>query len=125
MHRHARLLTQWLFALSIPFAAEPSFAAGWAEALQAQVARIDQETRGSLGVYVKELGSGEALEYGSDQFWYLGSTVKVPVAIATLQQVDAGRLKLTDAVTLTEALASRPASSSGNRAARATPSTSC
>ena len=33
-------------------AAEPARAAGWSEALQAAVARIDAETPGTLGVYV-------------------------------------------------------------------------
>ena len=61
--------------------------------MRQQVERIDQASPGSLGVYVKRLDTGETMAYGADRFWYLGSTVKVPVAIAVLQQVDAGTLK--------------------------------
>ena len=43
------------------------------------------------------------MSHGGSQPWYLGSTMKVLVAIAALQQVDAGKLRFTDRVTLTEA----------------------
>ena len=43
---------------------------------------------------MKKLHGGETFSYGADKLWYLGSTVKVPIAIAVLQQVDAGKLKL-------------------------------
>ena len=82
-------------------AAEPARAAGWSEALQAAVARIDAETPGKLGVYVKQLGSGQTMSHGGGDFWYLGSTAKVLVAVAVLQQIDAGQLKLADTVVLT------------------------
>ena len=42
------------------------------------------------------------MSHGADRFWYLGSTVKVPIAIAVLQQVDAGRLRLGDPVVLAD-----------------------
>ena len=51
-------------------------------------------------MYVKRLKDGTTYSHGADQPWYLGSTVKVFVAIAVLQQVDAGRLKLTDKLQL-------------------------
>jgi beta-lactamase class A len=71
-------------------------AADWSDALLRAVERIDRESPGTLGVYVKRLKGGDAFSYGADRFWYLGSTVKVPIAIATLQDVDAGRIKLSD-----------------------------
>jgi beta-lactamase class A len=83
-------------------AAEPARAAGWSEALHAAVERIDGETPGRLGVYVRELGSGETMSHGGNDFWYLGSTAKVLVAIAVLQQADAGTLQLGESVALTE-----------------------
>ena len=43
------------------------------------------------------------MSHGGDEFWYLGSTVKVPVAVAVLQQIDAGKLRLGDSVVLTPA----------------------
>lgn len=62
--------------------------------------RVDRDSPGTLGVYVKRLGSGETFSYGADKFWYLGSTVKVPIAIALLKQVDAGKLRLSDTLRL-------------------------
>ncbi len=65
--------------------------------------RVDGETPGRLGLYVRDLGSGETMSHGGDAFWYLGSTVKVMVAIAVLQEVDAGALRLGDVVSLAAA----------------------
>ena len=86
--------------LTLPKSADTAHAAGWTDALRQQVERIDATSPGELGVYVKRLDTGETFSYGADQRWYLGSTVKVPVAIAVLQQVDAGRLRLTDQLVL-------------------------
>lgn len=91
-----RILTACLLILS----AEASHSATWTGPLKQEVERIDRESTGSLGVYVKRLKDGETYSHGADQPWYLGSTVKVFVAITVLQQVDAGRLKLTDKVQL-------------------------
>jgi beta-lactamase class A len=99
MHRFAhasRALTACLLILS----AELGHSATWTAPLQQEVERIDRESPGTLGVYVKRLKDGETYSHGADQPWYLGSTVKVFVAIAVLQQVDAGRLKLSDKLTL-------------------------
>ncbi|RYF76938.1 MAG: serine hydrolase [Comamonadaceae bacterium] len=73
---------------------------GWQARLRTQIERLDADTPGELGVYVKRLDNGEAYGHGADRRWYLGSTTKVLVAIAVLQQVDAGRLKLDAQVAL-------------------------
>jgi beta-lactamase class A len=70
--------------------------------LAEQIAAIDRDTPGDLGVYVKSLATGEAMSHGGDRWWYLGSTAKVAIAIAVLQDVDAGRIRLADRVALTE-----------------------
>lgn len=51
-------------------------------------------------MYITSLKTGEVFSHGGDAAWYLGSTVKVAVAIAVLQAVDAGRLTLASPVTL-------------------------
>ncbi|RYF79847.1 MAG: serine hydrolase [Comamonadaceae bacterium] len=73
---------------------------GWQARLRTQIERLDADTPGDLGVYVKRLDNGEAYGHGADRRWYLASTVKVLIAIAVLQQVDAGRLKLDAQVAL-------------------------
>lgn len=65
----------------------------WRDALRARLEKLDKETPGQLGVYVKRLDNGESLSYAADRPWYLSSSAKVPIAIAVLQQVDAGKLR--------------------------------
>ena len=68
----------------------------WAVELDRASARIDARMPGRFGVYVKRLGAERpgTLDRGGDRRWYLSSTIKVPVAIAVLEQVDAGRIGL-------------------------------
>ena len=94
------VLRPLLTACLLLLCAETALAAAWADALQRDVERIDRESPGSLGVYVKRLDNGETFAHGADQPWYLGSTVKVLIAIAVLQDVDAGKVRLADSVTL-------------------------
>ncbi len=101
MHRSAmlwRCLSVCLWLLS----AEPTHAADWRDALGEQVGRIERDTPGKLGVYVKRLDTGDTFRHAADQPWYLGSSAKVLIAVAVLQQVDAGKLKLTDSAVLQE-----------------------
>lgn len=72
----------------------------WRDTLRRQIERIDQATPGQLGVYVKRLDSGEALAYQADRSWYLGSSAKLPIAIAVLQEVEAGKLRLMEKVSV-------------------------
>jgi beta-lactamase class A len=96
----------WALALVSALAlagAEPAHADDWRDALRQQVERLDRATPGTLGVYVKRLDSGATFEHGADAPWYLGSTAKLPIAIAVLQQVDANRLRLDDSLRLQDA----------------------
>lgn len=99
MHR-AVLSACLLLAALAPL--EPVRAADWTERLRQQVERLDRDTPGRLGVYVKRLRDGSVLEHGAREAWYLGSAAKVPIAVAVLQQVDAGRLQLGTEVALRE-----------------------
>jgi len=81
-------------------AVDSAWPADWPKALQQQIEAIDRTSPGTLGVYVKRLDSGDTFSYGADKRWYLASTVKVLVAIALLQQVDAGKLQLRQQLTL-------------------------
>lgn len=75
----------------------------WFNALWADIAGIDAAMPGRLGVYVRRLGTEPgSLDMGDERAWYLSSTIKVPVAIAVLEQVDAGQLALTDEIELRE-----------------------
>lgn len=75
---------------------------GWADSLKSEIEKIDEETPGNLGVYVKYLDDGEALNHNADRHWYLASTIKVPLAVAILQKVENEELSLDEEVTLEE-----------------------
>jgi beta-lactamase class A len=73
----------------------------WEAPLRAEVERIDANTPGTLGVYVRRIADGSELEIDAARRWYLSSTIKVPVAIAVLEAVEEGRLSLSDELELT------------------------
>lgn len=88
-----------LFILALlagPALAEPA----WTTQLTTRLAQIDADFPGELGVYVEDLRSGDSAGLRASQRWYLASTVKVAVAIQLLEDVDAGRLRLSDRVAL-------------------------
>ncbi|SFD72271.1 beta-lactamase class A [Paracidovorax konjaci] len=69
-------------------------APAWAEAMGREVERLDRETPGQFGLYVKRLDNGETFAYQADRRWYLASSAKLPLAISVLQEVQQGRLRL-------------------------------
>lgn len=100
MTQSALPLRAWCTALILTSGSLAAHAAAWSDALRQQIEKIDQATPGQLGVYVKRLDNGEALSYQADRPWYLGSSAKLPVAIAVLQEVEQGRINLAQQVTL-------------------------
>ncbi|MCG6542065.1 class A beta-lactamase-related serine hydrolase [Pseudomonas sp. KSR10] len=79
---------------------EQAYSDSWRNELEQDVRRIDEGSPGRLGLYVKHLGDGTAFVYEADRFWYLGSAVKVPIAVAVLQGVDEGEHSLDDELAL-------------------------
>lgn len=61
---------------------------------------LDESTRGELGVYVKNLNTGEEIAYNAERKWYLASLMKIPLAIAVLQAVENKHLALDDELVL-------------------------
>lgn len=70
--------------------------------LKRRVEAIEANSPVALGVYAKNLGTGDQLQYKSERSWYLASLVKVPLAIAILQAVENHQLALDDKITLQE-----------------------
>lgn len=95
----ARMQVALLVALALM--AVPALALGdWRDTLEQRLSEIDSDYQGELGVFVQDLGSGESVSLRDDEPWYLASMIKVPVAVAVLEQVDAGELALDDRVEL-------------------------
>ena len=62
--------------------------------------KIDREMSGNLGVFAKSLSNHQIINYQGSRPWYLASTTKIPVAIAVLRQVEAGKLSLSQKIKL-------------------------
>lgn len=72
------------------------------DALAERVEAIDEKMPGRIGVYIKRLADGQEIRHRMDRDWYLASTIKIPLAIAVLQQVEAGELTLDQELVLAE-----------------------
>lgn len=74
----------------------------WTDALHARLTQVDAAYTGDLGVFVKDLDSGESLSFRGEEFWYLASGIKVPVAIAVMRGIERGEWSLHTRMTLEE-----------------------
>jgi beta-lactamase class A len=74
----------------------------WQKELRRELAQLEARYPGQLGLYIKDLNSGEEFALNSDENWYLASTVKVPIAMAVLRLVDQQKLSLDTEVMVTE-----------------------
>ncbi|WP_456269564.1 class A beta-lactamase-related serine hydrolase [Kushneria sp. AK178] len=72
----------------------------WSKRLTADIERINADYPGEIGVVVRDLDSDSHFSFHGEQQWYLASMIKVPVALALMDAVDAGRLSLDDTMTL-------------------------
>jgi beta-lactamase class A len=65
------------------------------------VARITQAPARAVGVYYRDLVSGDSLTEGSSLRFHAASTMKIPVMIQLFRDRDAGLLSLDDSITIT------------------------
>ncbi|WP_457808525.1 serine hydrolase [Kushneria sp. EE4] len=72
----------------------------WPARLTADIERINAAYPGEIGVVVHDLDDDSRFSFHGEQNWYLASMVKVPVALALMDEVDAGRISLDDTMTL-------------------------
>jgi len=64
-------------------------------------ARIAQAPARAVGVYYRDLASGDSLTVGSALRFHAASTMKIPVMIQLFRDRDAGLLSLDDSITIT------------------------
>lgn len=64
-------------------------------------ARIAQTPSRAVAVYYRDLATGDSLTLGAALRFHAASTMKIPVMIQLFRDRDAGRLSLTDSVTIT------------------------
>ncbi|HJQ66458.1 MAG TPA: serine hydrolase [Gemmatimonadales bacterium] len=69
------------------------------DSLRARIdARIAQAPAVAVGVYFRDLGSGDTLLVNGNTRFHAASTMKIPVMIQLFRDRDAGRLSLTDSM---------------------------
>ena len=71
--------------------------------LQASIERTTKSVNATWGVFVKSLETNEEIAIGADQQMETMSTIKIPLMVEVLQQVKAGRFKLSDKYTFAQA----------------------
>jgi beta-lactamase class A len=73
------------------------------ERLKASVERTTRSVNATWGVFVKSLESGEAIAIDADRQMETMSTIKIPLMVEVLEQIKAGKFKLTDKYTFAQA----------------------
>src|SRR5215813_8851891 len=68
--------------------------------LREQIEQISQTARGRVGVVVMLLETGASVSLNGTQHFPMQSVYKFPIAMAVLHQVDAGKLKLEQSVSV-------------------------
>ncbi|WP_439183815.1 class A beta-lactamase [Carboxylicivirga taeanensis] len=90
----------FLMAVFSTFVAiQPTFAQKQnAEAISKKIEKISEGLVGRIGVAAQEIGSKEMITVNGDEAFVMASTYKVAIAVALLDRVDKGELKLTDLI---------------------------
>jgi len=70
--------------------------------LKEQIVEVADRLRGTLGVAVKNLETGEETTVNGDEIFQLASVFKVPVIVTLYRQVDAGEIDLDERVEMTD-----------------------
>jgi beta-lactamase class A len=70
--------------------------------LEASILRTTRSINATWGIYVKSLETGEEIAVDADRQMETMSTIKIPLMIEVLEQIKAGKFKLTDQYTFAE-----------------------
>jgi beta-lactamase class A len=89
-------------AICVALAAAPPAAGQRLDALRARLAaRIAAAPAEAVGLYFRDLGSGDSLLLNADHRFHAASTMKLPVMIQLFRDRDAGLLSLDDSLPVT------------------------
>ncbi|HYZ84668.1 MAG TPA: serine hydrolase [Bryobacteraceae bacterium] len=73
------------------------------EKTRARISKLDQVTDGVIGLYARDLITGRAIEYHAGVIFPQASSIKIAILIELFYAVEAGKIRLEDEVTLSEA----------------------
>src|SRR3954470_7314480 len=99
--RIAIVLTMAL--LRMPVAAVKAQAQPPLQRLQASIERTTKSVNATWGIYIKSIETGEEIAIGADRRMETMSTIKIPLMVEALEQVKAGKFRLTDKYTFVQA----------------------
>src|SRR5262249_51912875 len=71
--------------------------------LRASIERTTKSVNATWGIYVKALETSEEIALGADQQLETMSTIKIPLMVEVLEQIKAGKFKLSDKYTFAQA----------------------
>jgi beta-lactamase class A len=78
----------------------PAFAVAPLEALRGNMERITRSVNAKWGIYVKCLETNEEIAINADEQMDTMSVIKIPLMVEAFRQIEAGKFKLSDRVTL-------------------------
>ena len=68
------------------------------EAVSQKIEKLSEKLVGRIGVAAQEIGSKETITINGDEQFVMASTYKVAIAVALLDRIDKGELKLSDLI---------------------------
>jgi len=71
--------------------------------LESNIRRVTNSVNATWGIYIKCLETGEEIAIDADRQMDTMSVIKIPLMAETFHQIEQGKFKLTDRVTLTDA----------------------
>ena len=71
--------------------------------MKAQLESIIKPLPGKIGVYYKDLSTGQTFEYNAQETFIAASVIKLPILVAVFQEIEDGSLRRDDILVLTDA----------------------
>ncbi|WP_413570157.1 serine hydrolase [Bdellovibrio sp. HCB117] len=93
-----RILRAMTFALTATLVKAPAWASS--KTFEESLKELEAKQPIQLGVFVKNLSTGEILSYRGDDLWYVASGVKLPIVLENLRQVDQKKYTLDSQIEL-------------------------
>ena len=101
MRQNMKLL--FTVIISSFIAVQPAFAQKQnVEDISMKIEKLSERLVGRIGLAAQEIGSKEMITINGDETFVMASTYKVAIAVALLDRVDKGEVKLTDLIDITQ-----------------------
>ena len=99
---HSPLMRSWVRSLVFIVISASAWAQTPLGRLQTNIERITRSVKADWGIYAKCLETGEEVAIDADRQMDTMSVIKIPLMVEAFRQIEAGKLSLTETVTLKE-----------------------